>query len=178
MTIRDNEVVFMLGKGITSLDFIFDDKNPGNSFSITSSQKFRDVSVTKSSKKLVINIFCGRNKSQEPATWFSESVDNNTGKILGIDTNTASPNELNFAIKGQLLVNGDTYNITLGQGTQGTTNNWWITSNSMNNANHQEFRERAEFGSAYWVQDHNYDMNSVSDGRGISSINGFEILTR
>jgi len=43
-----------------------------------------------------------------------------------MDCTATWPSELNFAITGTITIDGTGYPITIGQGSTGSSNNWWV----------------------------------------------------
>ncbi|MEI8083444.1 MAG: hypothetical protein WCI74_16525 [Actinomycetes bacterium] len=74
-----------------------------------------------------ITVSAGRQGSKPPATWFQ------TNASVAVPTDAAPlqsnptwPSSLNFAFTGTLVINGNSYPVTVGQGHYESTNNWWI----------------------------------------------------
>lgn len=88
--------------------------------SISSGQPWGGVQT---SGNLSIDIKAGRHGSSGPADWFRSNA---SAAICTMDSMDAWPSDLNFAVTGTLTINGTSYNVTIGQGFTGGSNNWWI----------------------------------------------------
>lgn len=81
-----------------------------------------------------IMVEADRKKSEPVAAWFREKAKG--GETLG-NSSDPYPKELNFAIQGDLevkVVGGKTIlcdDIVIGQGSYGTSNNWWVSGPHM-----------------------------------------------
>ena len=71
---------------------------------------------------LEITAKAGRHKSDPPATWFNQR----SALLLGYGLEDSKPEELNFAFSGNLVINGTSYPIYLGQGSDLLGNDWWL----------------------------------------------------
>ena len=58
-----------------------------------------------------------------PANWFDTQ---STAAIGGNADHNGNPSELNFAFAGSLSVDGVSYPVVIGQGSNAQGNNWWI----------------------------------------------------
>jgi len=75
------------------------------------------------STALQVTAAAGRHKTVPPATWFN----GNTLLLLGYALEDDTPSELNFAFAGNLVINGSSYPVYLGQGSDLLfTNDWWF----------------------------------------------------
>ncbi len=94
-------------------------------YSITSGQPWGGVSTGQPDQTWGIDVKAGRHGSSSVATWFKDHAS------VGTCTNWPSgcpewPSELNFAMTGTITIDGANYPITIGQGSTGLHNNWWI----------------------------------------------------
>lgn len=105
-----------------SLAFSWD----GN-YSITSGQPWGGVTTTNGTpgggSGIVIDADGGRSGSTGPAQWF---MAHSQGPVMGEDSATNTPGDLNFAFTGTLTIDGHQYPVVIGQGHSGMNNNWWI----------------------------------------------------
>ena len=129
-TAHDNECYFKYETGI-SVGFTYVDNT--ENYRITKGQPFNGVKVTKDSSKseCIIDIDAGRKKKDDPAAkWYRNSVGGNENHMIHTQGGEHSPSELNFAIKGTLKINDDSYEVCLGQG-HNKHNNWHLASDSL-----------------------------------------------
>lgn len=71
---------------------------------------------------LEITALAGRHKTAPPATW----LDDRSQLVLGYGLLDDRPAELNFAFAGNLLIDGSSYPIVLGQGSDLLGDDWWL----------------------------------------------------
>ncbi|MFA5342497.1 MAG: metallophosphoesterase [Kiritimatiellia bacterium] len=91
---------------------------------ITGGQPWQGVSVDNESVSCTLDAKAGRKGSTSPAQWFKNraSVALTTG-----DFGDGWPKNLNFAFNGTLTIGGsDSYQVVVGQGSDGFHNNWWV----------------------------------------------------
>jgi len=75
-------------------------------------------------------VYAGRHGSEHAANWFKDRAD--VALATRNPTNTSWPDKLNFAIQGDMYIQGSNggwakcENIVIGQGHWGLFNNWWI----------------------------------------------------
>jgi hypothetical protein len=91
--------------------------------SITSGQPWSGCSASIKDGFFTIDARAGRKASSGVADWFRSNA---TNAICSDDCNCVWPSELNFAFTGTITVNGDSYQVTIGQGSTVGHNNWWI----------------------------------------------------
>lgn len=93
--------------------------------SITSGQPWGGVSVGTQDEEWAIDVKAGRKGSGGVADWFRSHASNAT--CANFPSGCPDwPSDLNFAIRGTIKINGSEYPITIGQGSVGLHNNWWI----------------------------------------------------
>lgn len=115
---------------------------PSGPYDITSGQPWGGVTTaTGAFGSLQITAQAGRHDSSGPAAFFTS----NASALVGGDSYSNTPSELNFAFTGTLSVNGNDYPLVVGQGSNDVSNNWW-------------------FGGQGWTQDDPNQMTSP-DGR-------------
>jgi hypothetical protein len=122
-------------------DFIKDEKN----YKITIGQTFDGVSssIHKTNEGQVV-VSAGRKGSVPPADWFKHQVTGGATSVMHCAAGGNTPNELNFAVIGDMTFLARTKehgfdveryvtcnNIVLGQGNTGSKNNWWAGSSKM-----------------------------------------------
>lgn len=77
-------------------------------------------------------VVVGRQNSSGPAQWYQSQLSNPNS--IHTDSGSTYPAKLNFAITGTLTLNGSSYSIALGQGSNSTAlipnNNWWLGGTS------------------------------------------------
>ena len=71
---------------------------------------------------LEVTAKAGRHKSPSPAEWFNDR----SALMLGYGLENSRPEELNFAFAGTLVINGSSYPVYLGQGSDLLGNDWWL----------------------------------------------------
>ena len=117
-TEHDNFVQFNGDACITSASFAPQDSN------ITGGQPWGGVSTSNpyvANGTLELDVQAGRKDSSGPAAWFNQQAP------VYISAGTPPVNNLNFAVTGELTLNGDTYLIALGQGNAGGGSSpWWL----------------------------------------------------
>lgn len=106
------------------------DNNPSITYSetahdITSGQPWGGVSSGMSGGVYGIDVKAGRHNSSGCANWFKSNCSNATCCNWPGGCNPW-PSELNFAFTGTITINGNSYSITFGQGSDGVHNNWWV----------------------------------------------------
>lgn len=122
---RENFVEFHLS-GLDNFAFTYKEHM------VTKDQPFNTHITTAhlgSHAEMLIN--AGRKKSKPVADWFKQKIGTSNGAAIGIDSNKHLPDELNFAVLGDLLfeTNGKKYHledVVIGQGSEGFMNNWWF----------------------------------------------------
>ncbi|MCF6442273.1 hypothetical protein L1077_22875 [Pseudoalteromonas luteoviolacea] len=143
---------------------------------------FSGVFVTPSENELTIDIKAKRHKTAKPACWYKESVDFEVAKMIHTKGGSAEPKELNFAIKGSLIINNEVFEICLGQGSySGSVNNWHLCSMSIDADSNSK---SGMLGGKYYLSQsgsNSFDIKCVSDMKAchdndfILSIEGHEI---
>jgi hypothetical protein len=132
---HNNKLIFECGSGIESMSFIY-----GNQYSITDGQPWGEVesafSYNKKEKRneLKIDVGAGRKASKKPATFYNSFVNSNTNQMIRTRGGDNVPKELNFAFNGILKINGESFNVCIGQGHYKTHNNWHIASDSLSSS--------------------------------------------
>ncbi|WP_158729660.1 MULTISPECIES: hypothetical protein [unclassified Flavobacterium] len=122
---HNNNIIFAGDKTIKSISFVY-----GDLYTITPGQPWGEVETTSShnGSTLKIDIGAGRKDNPENAKWFNDVVSSVNEKMFHTRGGDNVPKELNFAIKGLLTINGDKFNVCIGQGSSGDYNNWHIAS--------------------------------------------------
>jgi hypothetical protein len=135
-SVHDNNVYFSGVYGF-SLHYI--------SHSITDGQPWEGAHSHREKHKGYITVRAGRHGSKDVARWFKDRAD----LALGARTSADWPDELNFAIHGDLVIWGSNggsalcKDIVIGQGNVGAYNNWWI-------GGHSDVMK--EVGGHFWLQ--------------------------
>ena len=94
-------------------------------YSITSGQPWGGVSTGTQDNTWGIDVKAGRKGSGSVADWFKSHA--SAAWCANFPSNCPDwPSELNFAMTGTIKINDDSYPITIGQGSTGLHNNWWI----------------------------------------------------
>lgn len=91
--------------------------------SITSGQPWDGCTASIQDGIFTIDAKAGRKGSSGVATWLHNHATNAT---CSDDCNCVWPSDLNFAFTGTITINGDSYPVTIGQGSTFGKNNWWI----------------------------------------------------
>lgn len=109
------------------------------SHSITSGQPYHGVTsgikMEDGHDQAYILVNAGRKKSATVANWFKSATGN--GQTVVCDSAGTYPNELNFAVQGTMKITNQSnqvivvQNFIVAQGHFITTNNWWISSPTM-----------------------------------------------
>jgi hypothetical protein len=112
------------------------------SHSITSGQPYHGVSsgIKKEDghDQAYIMVNAGRKNSASVANWFRTAAGN--GQTIVCDSAGTYPNELNFAVQGTMKITNESNqvivceNLIVAQGHFVTSNNWWISSPTMQGA--------------------------------------------
>ena len=93
--------------------------------SITSGQPWGGVTTGVSDQNWGIDVKAGRHTSSSVANWFRSHA--SAATCANWPSGCPDwPSELNFAITGTITINGTGYPVTIGQGSVGLHNNWWI----------------------------------------------------
>ena len=93
--------------------------------SITSGQPWGGVSTGTDNNTWAIDVKAGRKGSSGVADWFKSRA--SAAWCANFPSDCPNwPSELNFAMTGTLTINGTPYPVTIGQGSTGLHNNWWI----------------------------------------------------
>ena len=71
---------------------------------------------------LEVTVRAGRHDTSPPAEWFNERAD----LLLGYGVLDDRPSELNFAFAASLVIDGSSYPIYLGQGSDLAGPDWWL----------------------------------------------------
>lgn len=104
-----------------SFQFVYDDQ-----YAISAGQPWQGVSSQGGTPgtPLEITVLAGRHKTTAPATWFNGL----SQLLLGYALEDSRPAELNFALAGSLVIDGSSYPIALGQGSDllGLSDDWWF----------------------------------------------------
>jgi hypothetical protein len=94
-----------------------------NEHSITSGQPWSGCSGSMQDGIFNLVAKAGRKGSSGVASWLHNHATNAT---CTDDCNCVWPADLNFAFSGTITINGDSYQVTIGQGSTFGKNNWWI----------------------------------------------------
>lgn len=123
-TMHDNEFNFVASTNVVSIKFVF-----SGDYIITTGQPWGGVASN--GGKIIVK--AGRHGSKECAKWFKDYVASKYENMIHTVGGENLPDELNFAIKGTLTVDGQSFEICLGQGHRPSTgeNNWHIASRSI-----------------------------------------------
>jgi len=124
-TEHDNEFDLNPKTNINKVSFKFNGE-----YVITDGQPFGGVS---SDEKGKIIIKAGRKGSEKCAKWFNDFVASNYANMIHTCGGDNIPKELNFAVKGTLTIDGDNFEVCIGQGHRSSTgeNNWHFASKSV-----------------------------------------------
>ncbi|MFL0198817.1 hypothetical protein ACJDU8_25180 [Clostridium sp. WILCCON 0269] len=123
-TEHDNEFDFEASTNVTSISFKFNDN-----YVITDGQPWGGVSSD--GGKIIVK--AGRSGSEKCAKWFKDYVASNCNNMIHTCDGDNLPDKLNFAIQGILTVDGQNFEVCIGQGHRDSTgeNNWHIASKSI-----------------------------------------------
>ena len=101
---------------------------------IADGQQFDGVTVSPINGKanqIEIDFKAGREPSEKCADYYKAYVDDEKDNMIHTEGGDHAPNELNFAFKGTLTINGTAFNICLGQGDHDGSHNWHLCSTSV-----------------------------------------------
>jgi hypothetical protein len=92
---------------------------------ITSGQPWGGIVTGVQDTTWGIDVKAGRHASSSVANWFHSHA--SAATCANWPSGCPDwPSDLNFAITGTITINGTNYPITIGQGSVGPHNNWWI----------------------------------------------------
>jgi len=96
----------------------------GGEYVVSQGQPWQGVTsqVVTPAPTLEVTAQAGRHKTVPPATWFND----NSQLLLGYGLEDDRPDELNFAFAGNLVINGSSYPVYLGQGSDLLGDDWWF----------------------------------------------------
>lgn len=148
---HDNEIFFYSGDSdVTSISFGY-----GNEYDVTEGEPFKSVKMKgNGTDRLTITARAGRKKSYLPARWWCDQVNNDGTKMIHTANRDYRPDELNFAFKGTLTINGANFDIGLGQGNYMSKNNWFLNSDSLVAANNNKSGTVTNGSNAYKISQH------------------------
>lgn len=161
-TKHDNEFI-LTSTAITKISFIT------NSVVASSGQPY-DTPPTISDEgngRWKIIFKCGRHKTGSVAESFKSTVGNTKYAMITASSGDKTPGELNFYFGLNLslkLPNGgplDTLPIYLGQGSSGSTNNWWLGAKALVNAS-DAYLLATQSGQVAWRAKVSMSNNSMS----------------
>ena len=120
-TEHDNEFDFNPSTNVESIEFKF-----GGEYIVTEGQPWSGVSAN--GGKIVVK--AGRSGSEKCAKWFKDYVSSCEGNMIHTCGGDHLPEKLNFAIRGILTIDGQSFDVCIGQGHRDSTdeNNWHIAS--------------------------------------------------
>jgi hypothetical protein len=123
-TEHDNEFNLKASTNINSISFKFN-----GDYIVTDGQPWGGVSAD--GGKIVVK--AGRKGSEKCAKWFKDYVASNYNNMIHTCGGDNLPDMLNFAIKGTLTVEGEDFDVCIGQGHRSSTgeNNWHLASKSI-----------------------------------------------
>lgn len=125
-TVHDNEFLFEAQTSDLTISFTY-----GNDYIVSDGQPFDGVTTKSVNELLTITVKAGRQGTSRCADWFNSSVDGAYSRMIHTLGGDNKPKHLNFAIKGELVINGTSFNICLGQGHHDSRNNWHLASDKM-----------------------------------------------
>ncbi len=123
-TEHDNEFYLNASTNVNTISFKFN-----GDYIISDGQPWSGVSSD--GGKIVVK--AGRHGSEKCAKWFKDYVASNYDNMIHTCGGDNLPEKLNFAIRGILKVDGEEYDVCIGQGHRPFTgeNNWHIASRSI-----------------------------------------------
>ncbi len=124
-SMHDNLVVFGLYLTVSSVTYEYNGQ-----YNITGGQPWGGVTTYDSQGNWIVDAKAGRHNSSGPAQWFKSQATNYTCTVCGGGPD--EPNDLNFAFNGNIVIEGNSYQAVVGQGSDGVHNNWWIGGNGWN----------------------------------------------
>ena len=124
---HDNHLHIHRKDNVTSSEFDYND-----AYNITKGQPFNGVTVGNITGQMTdIDVNAGRKGSKEVAQWYIDSVGRDSTHMIHTMGGDAVPEKLNFAIKGTLTINGNAFEVCIGQGHHGDNNNWHLASQAL-----------------------------------------------
>jgi len=128
-SVYDNKFNFEGNDDISTITFLY-----SGDYSLTDGQQFDGVTVSPINGKanqIEIDFKAGREPSEKCADYYKAYVDDEKDNMIHTEGGDHAPNELNFAFKGTLTINGTAFNICLGQGDHDGSHNWHLCSTSV-----------------------------------------------
>jgi hypothetical protein len=152
---HNNKITFAGDKNIKSISFDY-----GDLYTITEGQPWGEVETTGSNNgsTLTIDIGAGWANDSKNADWFNKVVNSVNEKMFHTRGGDNVPKKLHFAIKGILTINGDKFNVCIGQGRTGDYNNWHIASESASS----KHPYKDGYIGKYYFTSHNSDEFKVT----------------
>lgn len=144
--------------------------NWGNNVSIEVKNPMKlTVSANRNSKE--------KDGADIPAKWYKGYVDYDGTKMIHTSTGDNLPSTLNFAIKGTLTIDGDAFEVCLGQGHHSSTNNWHLCSLDMDADTNSK---GGYLGNKYYVDqaDSNKFSIQIASDFSICHDNEFELVMK
>ncbi len=117
-TSHDNLVMFNRYATINNISYAFDGQ-----YCITGGQPWGGISASEDDGNCTLDVKAGRKKTDGPAQWFKNRA---TMAMCVSGSWLGWPSSLNFAFNGTLTIDGNSYQLVVGQGNDGVHNNWWI----------------------------------------------------
>ncbi|MGB0521834.1 MAG: hypothetical protein ACPGJS_02680 [Flammeovirgaceae bacterium] len=172
---NDFVLEYQAEQALTTFNFQMTDHSIGNS------KDWGGVSVKQKDKQLTITVEANRHGSKTPAEFYKNFVNGDTDHMIHTEKGSNSPDKLNFAVAGVLTINSDTYEICIGQGHYGATNNWHMCSKSIqaqsNNKGGELLADHTPLADQFFLDpsgSHTFKVKNVSQLSG-SHDNEFEL---
>jgi hypothetical protein len=127
-SVYENKVKFIGNSTVSSITFLPHDHI------VTKGQPFDGIAVAPingHNNEIEIDFKSGRKGSKECADFFNATVNGDEAHMIHTERGSNKPGELNFAFNGTLTINGQAFEICLGQGHYLTTNNWHLAATSL-----------------------------------------------
>lgn len=158
--IQNNIVKFVGDSKITTITF-----EPGDPV-VTSGEKFHGFDIKydpkNESNSISINCECERKGSKKCATYFSSYVGDKESMMMHTRGGNNIPKELHFAFPGTLTINGDVFDVCLGQGHRDSYYNWHFACAKLQSPN--DHKSGLLFGDngVYELKQHESDTFKVT----------------
>ncbi|MBU1619344.1 MAG: flagellin [Gammaproteobacteria bacterium] len=133
-----------------------------------------NISVSGAKGKLTITVDVSRSGNEDVANWYKDFVREDTHHMVHTASGSNSPDKLNFAVKGTLIIGDQGYEICIGQGHYVTTNNWHMAGKAISaRANNKS----AYLDNIYFITTSGSSQFNIADANTISTGKGFDLWT-
>lgn len=139
---HNNYVKFKGNSSIDSISFELDE------YIVTKDQPFDGIHPELESgnaNKLDIDVKAGRKGSSDCADFYKDFVGNDSKYMMHTRGGNVHPSKLNFAFTGTLYINNIAFEVCIGQGHDGSYNNWHLCSKDMDSSSNHKSGDLGAF---------------------------------